>query len=290
MLNSPSASFATYNVLNPYYAVKWAEKPGLNEEGRGLSREELKASTAAQDVNAWMGYSNWDQRCPEIAQNIQLADVVCLQEVSKETLDALMSLTKGYRLAIAVYHAASRPMEQYGNAILYNAEKVRLRNAFELTYSPNQWSRSAACGVFEIGGKVVAVASMHLAGYYSGEANPLKKQESKKAGFNELKTYVEGLEAAVEGVDGIVIGGDFNEDPGEELLDLYRPGYLQRRGFLFDGNLAVTEPSKGRRIDWLCYKPLHANETVSLTSMGIEGVQKQASDHLMTGSVVEWRS
>lgn len=290
MSSSTYALLASYNILNPYHAVKWAEQRGLNETGKTLSRDELKASTGAQDANAWRQFSNWSFRCDAVSDNIQFAHIACLQEVSVETIEKLRQLTgpKGYQLASAVYHASSQPMQQFGNAILYKAGKVHLKQAFEIVHRAGETRRSAACGIFQIDDKIVAIASVHLAGYNSKETNLEKKQESKKSGFNELKTYVEELEKHAEGLDGIIISGDFNEDPSEALFDLYRPGFLKSHGFQCDDNLAATEPSTGRRIDWIFYKSLALRKTVQLTSMGLESIQKQASDHLITGTVIEW--
>lgn len=290
MEGSSYGSFATYNILNPYHAVKWAEKAGLNEKGHALSNAELKASTTAPDANAWKQYSNWDLRRDILTENIQFAHIICLQEVALETIQQLQELTKpkGYQLAIAAYHASSQPMQQFGNAILYRAQKVQLKETFEIVHGTGETARSAACGIFQIGGKVIAVASMHLAGYYEGEKDPAKKQASKQAGFNELKTYVETLEKRAEGADGIVISADYNEDLSEAPFDLYRRKFLTEKKYQFDGNESVTEPSKNRRLDDVCYKPLKG--TVQQTSMGLEGIQRRASDHLMTGTLIEFDS
>lgn len=286
MESSSCGLFATYNTLHPFYAVKWAAQEGLNEKGKALSSEELKASTISQDPNAWKQYSNWDLRCGIVAENIQYADIVCLQEVALDTIQKLRELTesKGYRLAIAAYHASSQPVQQFGNAILYNAEKAKLQKAFEIVHGTGEKSRSAACGIFQMNGKVIAVASMHLAGYFKEQTDLVKKQASKQAGFDELNTYVEALERNVEGVEGIVIGADYNEDLREEGVPLYRRGFLRDRGYRFDGNDAPTEG--GSRLDDVCYKPIKG--TVRLASMGLESIQKIGSDHLMTGIVAQF--
>lgn len=305
MASSTSATFASYNILHPYYAVvgacKDAERAGLSgavrealktgieglsEKGLDSTPAELKA--ALKNGKEWMVYSNWDLRSPVVAKNVNLADVICLQEISKETIKTLQHITLGYELASEVYHSSEAPIKEYGNAILYKAEKVHLKKAFEIKHGDEGSSRSAACGLFEISGRIVEVASVHLKGYWPGQSDFEKKQQSKEAGYRELQTYVNGLEENVIGVDGIVVGGDFNEDPGEAEYDLYRPGFLLSSDYQYDQSLVVTEPSNGRRIDWVFYKPLDSRDVVTLSSMGLEKTQKQASDHLMTGTVVEW--
>lgn len=288
MQNSTTVSVATYNILNPFFAVKWGEIPGLNEVGRAASKEALSESTAVYESNAWTIYSNWDERCPSACSNIQLADIVCLQEISEETLQMVQNLTK-YQLAGAGYHYFPGGTK-YGNAILYKEEKVSLKEASEITYENLPAIRSAASGVFETNNKVFRVMSVHLSGYYPGESDLQKKQMAKKRGFDELQSFKKQVEeTAIEGLEGIVIAGDFNESQDEEHAELYRPGFLMESGYRCDGSFNVTEPLKNRKIDWLFYKSLTHNEP-TLTSMGLERLQKPASDHLMTGTLIEWKA
>lgn len=280
-------SFATYNILHPYYAVKWAEKAGLNEAGQAQAANVLRASTTASEPYTWKLYSNWDERCPKVARNIQLADIICLQEISRETLENLRYLTKR-EIAVSAYHSSSDPIQEYGNAILYRAKKASVVESFEIVHQAGEWTRSAACAIFKIDGRLIEVASIHLTGYFSRESDLEKKQKAKEGGYRELLTYVAGLEER-ENIDGIVIGGDFNEDQSEAGFDLYRPGYLEGKGYRFDGNFAVTEPFKERRIDWLCYKPLDGREA-ALMPLQLESHQEPASDHLMTGTVAHWEN
>lgn len=290
MSNFTSASFATYNILHPYYAVQWAESAGLNEKGKTMLPEQLRELTKSQDANAYRLCSNWDERCPKIVRNIQKADVVCLQEVSRETLDNIQHSTS-YRLANSAYHSSRQSVGEFGNAILYRADKAHLEDVFEIVHryetSNGSASRSAAGAIFTIEGKIIKVASVHLSGYWSKEPDFEKKQKSKESGFKECQTYAEGLESHLENIDGIVIGGDFNEDQSEANFDLYRLDYLKEKGYQFDDSLAVTEPLKGRRIDWLGYKSLESRQ-IKLTAMQLESIQEPASDHLMTGTIVNW--
>jgi endonuclease/exonuclease/phosphatase family metal-dependent hydrolase len=286
MIASTSITLAGYNILNPYHAVKWGESAGLNDKAK-LSLDEAKKSTASTDPNCWRQYSNWDQRCPFISKNIQLSSIVCLQEAS---IESLQQITPGYTLACSVFHSCDNPVQQHGNAIVFKDGQAKLLKAFEIKHSFGTWSRSAACAVFQVADKVLKVVSVHLSGYTPTEPDVLKKQKSKENGFNELKTYADAVEADLSGIDGIVICGDFNEDPTEAKAPLYRLGHLMERGYTFDGNLSVTEPAKSRRIDWLCFKQLDKKSSVNLVSMGLEVAAPAASDHLMTGTKIEWTS
>lgn len=302
-MDASAVSMGTYNLLNDYHGVKWGEKEGLNAAGKALIEADEKAGkktlNASTQDGSWRVYNLGELRTDDLAANIQLTTITCVQELSQERLQSLQAKLKsqGYELANVVFHESMKPekedsvpFQQFGNAIFYDTKKVQLKEGFEIKHEAGKTGRSAAGAVFQIGGteKKVAVASMHLAGYWEGQPDPVKKQESKQAGFEELKNYTKQLENRVNGtVDAIVIGGDFNEDANEKEMDLYRPGFLEGQGYKFDGNLATTEPSKNRRIDWLCCKPLKG--AVQLTSMGLESVQKQVSDHLMTGSRVDFQ-
>lgn len=279
---------ATYNVLHPFYAVEWAEPTGLNSSAAGLSKEELRILAGDEEMG-WKKYSNWEERCPHIAQNIQLADIVCLQEISKETLTNILAQTPGYQLASEAYHPSRSPSREFGNAILYRRDKVQLSGAFQIQQGTTHAGRTAAGAIFEMFGKKIKVASIHLTGYDPSEKRPKKKAGSKKRGFHQLQYYVEELERDVEGIDGIVIAGDLNEDPSEAPYAYYRQGYLIERGYLWDQRIAPTEPSTGRCIDWLFYKPILSKSPVKLIPKRFEGKQVQVSDHLMVGSAIEWK-
>lgn len=288
MQNNPSFSVATYNILHPFFAVQWSETPGLSEEGKKAPKELLKESTQSYESNAWKIYSNWDTRCPSVGRNIKLADIVCLQEISEETLKMVQHLAN-YQLASAGYHYFPGGT-RYGNAIVYREEKVSLREGSEITFENPPAIRSAASGVFEANNKMIKVMSVHLSGYYPGESDLEKKQTAKKRGFDELQSFQKQVEeTAIEGLDGIVIAGDFNESKDEEKAELYRPGFLMEAGYRCDGCFDVTEPLKNRKIDWLFYKSLTPHEP-TLTSMGLERCQTSASDHLMTGTIIEWKA
>lgn len=287
MQNNTSVSIATYNILHPFFAVEWSETAGLSEEGLKASKEDLQNSIQSYQNNVWKIYSNWDQRSGAIASNIKLADIVCLQEIAEDTLKTLQELTN-YQLASSVYHYY--PGEtKFGNAIVYNEERVSLKETSQISYETPPDIRSAASAVLEVSTKTIKVVSVHLSGYYPKEPDHQKKQMAKVKGFNELQSFKTQVETEVEGLDGIVIAGDFNESKDEEEAELYRPGYLIEAGYRHDNCFIVTEPLKNRKIDWLFYKSL-TNNAPTLTSMDLEKLQTQASDHLMSGTFLEWKA
>ncbi len=281
---------ATYNILSPFYAVQWGDQAGLNDSSKQCTPVDLKLSTMdPNDDDAWRVHSNWEStRCFDVAENIKLADIVCLQEVSSETLKKLEQLLPDYAIANVAYHANIRP-NSFGTAIVYKKDRLILKKSFQLDYGTLKNRRSASCGIFDFNEHVIQVVSIHLKGYYSGEADHTKKQQSKKNGYNELLTYVKGVhDGDMKGIDVIVIAGDFNEDPCEKDLPLYRPGLLQSYSYTSDNNLDATEPAKNRRIDWLFCHQLNHHQGMKLSNMELEKNQKPASDHLMTGSFIEF--
>lgn len=278
---------ATYNVLHPFYSVEWAEQAGLSPLADGLSKEELRI-LAGDEENGWKNYSNWEERCPKISENIQMADIVCLQEISRETLAALMALAPEYALASEAYHPSRTPAREFGNAILYKKGRVQLSEGYQILQGDLHAGRAAACAIFEIFGKKIKVASIHLSGYDPLERNIKRKIGHKKRGFHQLKYFAEELERNNEGIHGIFIAGDLNEDTSEKSLPYYRQGYLITQGYEWDRHEAATEPSTGRRIDWLFYKPTVSDATYKLIPMNFEENQLHASDHLMTGTAIQW--
>jgi endonuclease/exonuclease/phosphatase family metal-dependent hydrolase len=284
---STSATFAAYNILNPFHAIKWAEPAGLNDQGIKMqTTNPTKLRTA--DFNCWIQYSNWSERRIKISQNIQLASIVCLQQASEESIQELLQITPGYKLAMSVFHSRSLFIQDQGNSIVYKEEQAKLLETFEIKHSIGTGFRSAACGVFQIADKIIKVVSVNLFAYNATESDVVKKQANKQHGFNELKTYVDAVEKDLSGIHGIIICGDFNEDTTEKEAPLYRLGYLLGRGYFFDGNSAITYPSTKRRLDWLFFKSLDFKSRATLTPMGIEATAIVASDHLITGTKIEW--
>ena len=297
-------TFGSYNILHPYMgfigpvfaakATKKLDEPvgtivkegleGLNQKGLSATFNDL---VKAKEEQRWSEYSNFDARCPLLAENIKKVDVVCLQEISSDAIQKIIDCT-GYKLAKASYHTSDAPEKVFGNAILFNPNTVRMKGDFEISHKGSKVTRQAACAVLESGGKVYKVASVHLEGYWSKNPDLVKKQESKKIGHEELQMYVAGVESEPTDADAIVIGGDFNEGAEERDADLYRPGFLKDRKYSFDGSLAPTEPTTNRRIDWIFIKARAGNDFVRLESMNLENNQHNVSDHLMTGTTVRW--
>lgn len=289
-----SVTLASYNILNEYQAVKWGTEAGLSMAGKEASRAELDE---ALSQGAWKAYSNWEERLPFLAENIQQAAIICLQEVNQDRLEDILEYLQGedgesqYAIGSQAFPqntdelASKDPGMFYGNVILYRKTELKLLDA---GHHPEDLKvnsgRVAAMAEFQLADKILRVMSCHLAGYWRENPDTKKKEQSQRAGWDQLKAHEEYLRSLPQDhLDALVIAGDFNEDNCEASSPLYRVGYLRDRGYLDDVNEAVTEPEKEARIDFVMVKPLQS--PVELAPLYLESFQiGAASDHLMTGT------
>jgi len=265
-----SLVIATFNILNPYHAVKWSVPIGLSPTGRKLDSEELKNRAKQGD---WRLFSNWLERKKLVAQSIMAADIVCLQEVSEETVADLREL--GVNIPIVALHSPGGEGETHGNAIACQSDSVKFVEGSSVKFRTGDHYRSAAVGRFAVGKSTICVASVHLKGFppradYEGPIEVVKRE-----GYDELKCYVDAVEQ--EGSDVLVVGGDFNED-WRDLTPPLRRGLLKERGFQSDKSTNETELETGRRLDWIYVKGGGKVEHVDF-----EKQFKASSDHRMTG-------
>lgn len=245
--------------------------------------------------NKWRIYSNWPERKLKICQNILQSKptYVCLQEISEETLQDIISelFDDNYQLAHVAFHSSLETIQKHGVAIFYNKRDVELIDKGTIQHFQNgNKYRSSVWATFKDlkNHKIVKVSSVHLKGYDPFEENDVKESQ-KKIGFEELKSYTEQLlDQDIENVDGLIIAGDFNEDLSEENSPLFRMKYLEKQGFTCDSNDNFTEPSTKRRIDWIFYKPMSKSGKTTLALLDIENTQLEVSDHLMTGTKLVW--
>jgi len=256
----------TYNILNPYHAVKWRTAEGLDAAGE----------------------SNWEAwRRDAVVANLRAAraDALCLQEVSAETLDALAeALVPDLLVAAHALHDTDEPAGAHGVAVLYRATAVELVGA-----RVHHSGAPARVGVAadlrcRATGRVVRALSVHLKGYNPAERDPARRRESQRVGDAELADYLAGaLEGGgVGGVDAVAVAGDFNEDADELARADSRQGVLHAQGFSWDGALDVTETRTGRKIDWVFYRALTPAGAASLVHLDAPQ-DRAASDHAITG-------
>lgn len=259
----------TYNILNPFHAVKWRTAEGLNEAGD----------------------DNWDQgRAQTILDNLRHAslDLCALQEVSARTYPLLAeaSLDQGScGLSLLHTHATREPEGAHGVAVLYQRARFELIRDVGLKTREEE-HRSASCVDLREreSGRVYRVISVHLKGYNPYELDLEHKREAQKRGDHELKSYLGDALAELDGVDGVFVLGDFNEDaPEMEARGITsRQGQLIQAGFTWSGVIEPTEVKTERQIDWIFYRDLRATEAPTLTRLDVAR-DTSGSDHSLTG-------
>ena len=258
----------TYNLLNPYHAVKWKTAEGLNEAGA----------------------DNWAEwRAEAVLANIKRSgfDVLCVQEVSEATLAWLKA---HFEVAHHALHETDEPPGAHGVAVLYNPLTVELLAARTYSSRPTQGEAegpervaSSADVRCRASGRALRVCSVHLKGYNPYETDPARRRASQRTGDQELQRYLEQASSELEGVDGLAFLGDFNEDQGELERESSRQGVLMAQGFEWDGVVDITEPASGRKIDWVMYRALSDEGEARLEHARPEQ-DLRASDHALTGA------
>lgn len=249
----------SYNILNPFHAVKWKTVEGCDEAGK----------------------SNWEWRKGLVLKNLRLAglDIVCLQEVSPANLQVLKH---GTNLAIVGIPQPEEPAAEDSSdvAIGFNPERLALLKKAPFSTGPAENKRHGLYVDLQDvqTGKVIRVCSVHLKGYNPHEQNRARKEEFKKEGYRQLQETVETILLSDE---VIIVAGDFNEDQFEMPLASSRQQLLlQQHGFVYDQDLTPSEPRSGRRIDWIfCKSP----SPVALEPLAFPQ-HLAASDHCLVGT------
>lgn len=267
--HKPNKNFliGSYNILNPFHAVKWRTDEGLNNEGN----------------------NNWDEgRRRAIISNIQnmKLDICAIQELSDQTVNELQVPLEGAQhmmISTLWKHFTEEPEGAHGVAVLYNPNRFKLVQDRGLQTSQAQYRYATFVDLKDIQtGFIYRVLSVHLKGYDPYQQNLELKTESQKRGDNELTEYIEHCLQDLDAIDGIFVLGDFNEDAQEMSRRgaNSRQGQLIQAGFNWTGITCPTETRSQRHIDWVFYKDLHQG----LHSIKyIEAKQDlSASDHALT--------
>lgn len=298
---TPPVRFAAYNILDPFLAVKHATLVGLTTLGLRTIPSQLSAACVGvpDDPYAhplpWKQYSNFERdRLPLIAASIQMADVVCVQEVCAATALLISNAVKRtHHLAALATHGKSS-QSQHGNAIFVahgDRFKVHKDSCGAGLAGLTHWNnartsmRKAAAVTMDIDGRQWAIVSVHLSGYWPDEPDGATKLIAKQRGVSELRNYLEQIEAGALGpIKNVMVAGDFNEGFEEAAsTGSYRPKIMADAGYWrCTENSHITEPSTGRKLDWLFFRT--ETKPASCVSARLETKQiRAASDHLITG-------
>ena len=251
----------SYNILNPFHALKHKTRQGLAKNKK---------------------QSNWEERKDQITDNLNSYDfdIACLQEVSPSTIS---NLREHFNVESYCNHSNSNPEAAHGTAIVVNTDRLEVIEAGNIQTPDPQKYRSAAFVKVKNHdtGIVSAILSVHLEGYNPDELNQTIKSQTKHNGYEELKTYTQFLEST--DADVYVIAGDFNENAGEIGEPMSRCAYLFDAGFISDGDLTPTEKDKNRKLDWVFVK---SARSCGLSPLDNLPPHVDASDHSPCGSVI----
>lgn len=235
----------TFNILDPRYAIVHNEPAGLQHP--------------------------WPQRAIFMAQFLQQVnlDILCLQEISPESLKDLQPYFQAQGYAIEyIKHPGAPPHSRHdGLAILYKTAQFA-KKSFH-TLSKYKLS-SCFLDLQNTEGKVIRIANCHLQG---GPQGPTQ-------GYEQLQQLQQAVDQQDSSVVARILVGDFNEDEKNLSSPSSKLSILQNAQYQFDGNLAPTEPSKNRRIDWIWVKSPQAQ----LTPLPILPSSQPISDHLLTAT------
>ncbi|MCH9633444.1 MAG: hypothetical protein S4CHLAM7_01690 [Chlamydiae bacterium] len=296
-------SIGSLNTLNPYAAVKFAEKEGLNSTGlKLLETNPSHLKTSVRRASEYKEYSNWEDRLPRIAQYIQTLNITAVQEADPQSIEDIKGqLSENYAVACSYSHGDPNK-NRFGNAIFYNKEVAQLISTscieFHPDGEPSSNTRRAAVASFKVNNLVVNVLSAHLKGYYTREPNLETRKARQETGLKELELYTKNF-LELTG-DVCVLAGDFNEPssitftsknsdgtPGESITESStRIALLEKHGFENLTVEGVTEPAKERRIDYVFARLAKTDLTLSPTNLRFDNLDMypQASDHSLTGA------
>lgn len=258
-------TLATYNILHPVYAIAQRAPAGILVLPKGRI------------------VSNWLRRAGRVINNLKASgcDIVCLQEASPITLRALVQHFN--HVSFAEYPRKTPPQfpsQRAGTALLFKQNTVISAGPPLVLGGHNALARNAAAAIFThiASGKRILAISIHATGYKPGVSNAAELATSKEAGYLELQSYLAQAEVLKKQVDAVVIAGDFNEDPGEDGKPNSRHDLMRAYGYCSDGNLAASEPSTGRKLDWLY---VWGKAPVTVKSVTAPSPHPEASDHLI---------
>lgn len=267
--SSSTVRIGTYNILNPFHAVKWRTSEGLDDQGQ----------------------DNWQQgRSASIIRNLTHApiDICALQEISTLTYPALARAQlnqKSCLLSNLYTHFTQDSLGAHGVTVLYCSERFERVNDVCVQTLSSEYRCTTSVDLKDRNtGKVYRIASVHLKGYNPYEENISEKRNAQKRGDLELQRYVNELLQDTEGLQGIFILGDFNEDAEEMKARGHesRQGVLMQQHFSWSNTFESTEVRTGRQIDWIFYRDFDA-QPHTLKHLSLKQ-DLSASDHMLTAA------
>lgn len=257
IMSQRTITLASYNILHPGLAVAMGTPQGITRMPEGNIA------------------SNWYERAPQIADNLEGADIVCLQESSPHCAERL---TGKFSVLAHAMHRFHNGTAAHGTALLTAKGQPRPLLVFNWL-APGRRGRNACCAIFKLpdNGPRLLVASVHPDGYWEGEPRDLRFTRKRYKGYRELASYIHRAQPYKQHVDAIVIAGDINEHYMPRGNTHNRHVLLGLNGYQDDHHLVTTEPSTGRKLDWIY---VWSRRSVELQPVYEDARFPNASDHL----------
>ena len=178
----------SYNILNPFHAVKWRTAEGLNAEGN----------------------DNWEEgRREKVVRNLQLAqfDIACLQEISARTHKELKEHFSF--IGFNTHTSKEAPEGLHGTAIIYNPRNIEILDHSHYQTLGSEYRVATMCEIKDRRTNLVfRIISVHIKGYNPYEPNQQIKHNSQHPGDQELRFYINEALNNTEGLDGLAFLGD----------------------------------------------------------------------------------
>lgn len=248
-----SLTLASYNILHPRFAAKHKQEP-------------LPPYVTLP----------WTERAQGIKANLHDADIVCLQETAP---DIIPDVCGRFNAVTHAMHKHEGHESIHGTGIIANANAGTVKQTFSWL-APGENSRRAACAIFTLPdkGPRILVASIHPDGYFEYAPDLARVEADKEDGYRQLAYYLEqAAEYKMGKVDAIVIAGDFNEHYMPRGIEFNRHVLMGIHDFRDDEHLDTTEPSTGRKLDWIY---VWSKRNFSLHPVYGDPPHPEVSDHL----------
>lgn len=215
------------------------------------------------------------------------ADILCLQEVEHHmfsNIDKTLS-PLGYR----GIHSLKNRMKKDGCAIFFRTRSFELLKFFKIDY-PDQYGGLPDSGhigqllVLEYSGRLLALANTHLK--WDAPATP----SAKRYGMFQITHLLAEIEGKANGCSGVIICGDLNVTPDDEVILA-----MHRVGFQYSHQNCdyptCNSNQQAQTLDYLLYNPAIKNQPILLTVVANDTPLpggNEPSDHIAVLAQMEW--
>ena len=228
------------------------------------------------------------KRVPALVRHVTAlgADVLCLQEVERETYDAIEAHLGAHGYAGSFAGKGQRRPD--GCATFLRTEAFAPAEFLRLAYRDGQGGgppsgHVAQLAVVQHGGRSLGVANTHL------KWDPPGTPREAQYGYRQVKELLAECEAHA-GVPWIVCG-DLNATPGSDVIAALRAAGFEFTHHASTGAYTCNSNADAKTIDYLFHASALRSEPLPLPLVGdhtpLPGPD-QPSDHLAVSARFEW--